>query len=98
MACVSIELALRTQHVDYIEYLAERDDTNFSRAFGALLEAKIQPSPDKRSKPPRKIRKRMMFIAYHLELLDQLSEKLGLSRSDTARRIIDEALAKDPTI
>lgn len=99
MLCVRCVLTLRTQQIDYLEYLAERDDTNLSRAFGRIIERKIvvQP-PTEQARASRKLRKTLTLLPSHLEMIDQMSESLGLPRSDIARRLIDEALAKDSTI
>jgi len=96
--CVPIDLTLRSHHLNYLELLAERHDTNLSRAFGMLVEEKMTELAADRPQPPRKARMHMTFIVYHLEMLDQLAERLGLCRSEAARRLIDDALARDPAL
>ena len=46
-------------------------------------------------KPARKVRKHFSLQIRHLSFIDRLTVKWGMSRAAVARRLIDEALAKD---
>jgi hypothetical protein len=95
---VTVNLYLRTQHVEYLEFLAERWETSVSQAFQMIIEKKSSVPIAERARPSQKIRKHLTITKAKLESLDRAAGRGGLERSDAARRLIDEALAKDPNI
>lgn len=95
---VDIDLTLRTSQVDYLEYLAECWEAPFSRALRRLIDSRIAAEMDAPSRPPRKFRKHVKLEAHHLTFIDKIAAREGLSRSDIARRLIDEARLEDQTL
>lgn len=95
---VPIDLTLRSQHIQYLEYIAERDEIPLSRALGTLIERKMSVASPAASRAPRKVDKHVTVLSSHLAWLDRLAARLGIQRSDAVRRLIDEALTKDVTL
>ena len=93
---VRVNIKLRTSQAEYLAYLADRDETSLSRAFGVLVEAFGVIAAVR--KPVMK--RQFLFLATpaQLSVLDGLAAAHGLSRSDTARRLIDAAQADDPAM
>lgn len=90
---VAVELRLRTPQAAYLERLAGATDTDESRALRRLIDRRIaqdvEPPP---SSPAKKQRKHLKLGRRHVAFLDKIRDRLGLSRSDMARRIIDDAM------
>jgi hypothetical protein len=93
-----IDLTLRTQQLQYLEYLAERDELPLSRALARIIDRCAEVPWSHPVNPTKKARKHFFLAPKHIALLDQLSVIWGLPRSDVARRLIDEALEKDTTL
>jgi hypothetical protein len=86
-------LHLRVPHVRYLRYIADRDSIPISGAIAAIIaghaEAALQ---DRRS--VKKARQHFTIQEEHMELLDRLAARLGLTRSDMMRRLIDHAMGE----
>jgi hypothetical protein len=95
---IDVDLTLRTQQADYLEYLADRDETNEAVAFRRILDKRMASQSGIPPSPPQKVRKHYTVMGYHLEFIDRMAAWWGLPRSDVVRRLIDEALSKDTTI
>ena len=94
---LTIDLSLRTPHVHYLEYLAEQHGLSVSGAFGFILEQHASLVM-LNYKPPRKRRKHLSIDPKHADILDRLAVRSGLLKADVARRLIDEAMAKDEVV
>lgn len=94
----TVDLTLRTKQVQYLEYIAERDDIPLSHALGQILASAIETEAPATERKTIKIRKHFSLTIQHVQFLDKLSTRYGLWRSDIARRLIDDALSKDRTI
>lgn len=92
----AVDLTLRTQQIVYLEYLSERDDSPLSHALGKIIDKAMLVIVLEQGRPTRKVRKHFSMSPAHVAFIDRLSVKWGIPRSDVARRLIDEALAKDP--
>lgn len=93
----TIDLSLRTPHVHYLEYLAEQHGLSVSGAFGLILE-KHTSLTLLSYKPPRKEKKHLLIDPRHAEILERLAVRSGLFKADIARRLIDEAMARDEVV
>jgi hypothetical protein len=95
---MGLDLTLRSRQVQYLEYIAERDDLPLSHALEKVLSCAMSAEAPETSRRTVKIRKHFSLGVVHIEFLDTLAARLGLLRSDVARRLIDEARAKNQTI
>ncbi len=95
---MTTDLTLRTQHVQYLEYIADRDDIPLSHALEKVLADAAAGDAPPNGRRTVKIRKHFSIAVAHVTFLDTMAARLGLWRSDVARRLIDEARAKDQTI
>lgn len=93
-----MDVALRTQHVDYLEYLAERDGITLSHAFSLVLEAFKIAARTRRKPPNKRADKHFSLGDEHHAFLQRLSVDWGVSQSEVARRLIDGAIQQDPDI
>jgi len=108
---VAVNLELRSSQKAYLEYLAEsesrralagepdaEDEPSISlvlrRLFDRLMAA--HPNPGKRT--AKKQRSHVSLAAAHVEFIDAMAARAGVSRSDMARRLIDAAAANDETV
>lgn len=91
-----VKLELRSQHSEYLNRVAQREDTTVSAVLAGIIEAYAQPSETESKRSARKARPHLSIKPEHLALLDGLALRLGLSRSDVTRRLIDDAQADDP--
>ena len=89
-----VEIGLRSQHIHYLEYLAEQNGVSLSVAFSQIISRYAVTSSATR-KPPRKRRQDVVLDSRHVALLDRLALEQGLFRADVARRLIDAAIAED---
>ena len=90
---VGVHLYLRTSQAAFIENLAEIQSVDESRALWRLINKRIANSPaSSPTDPALKQRKHLKICSRHLTYIENLSVQWGLGRSDTVRRIIDEAL------
>lgn len=88
---------LRTQHVHYLEFLAEQLGVSLSGAFGSVIEkhgAIVLTS----YLPPRKETKHFRIEPRHAELISRIAMRQGLPKADIARRLIEEAMAQDEVV
>jgi hypothetical protein len=87
----TIDVHLRTQHVEYLSYIAGRDEVSVSRAFASVVEqyAEIVAVTYKSA---RKASKHLSVGPDHLRILDGRAAVAGLSRSEMSRRLIDAAI------
>jgi hypothetical protein len=96
---IPIEFSFRTQHVEYLTLLAERWETSISDAFRTLVDKKIAAAANEPARPPSKqITKHLTVSAKHLQFIDGMAGQTGLSRSDVARRLINEMLERDKSV
>ena len=93
---VRVDFLVRSQHVEYLEYVAERDQVSLSAALTTVLDENLigfsRPAGGRRS---GKERLHLYIPAHHLALLDRLAVMTGLSRTDAAMRVIEAALQSD---
>lgn len=89
----TIGLTLRTQQADYLERVAESEETSLSQAFGSILEAMAGETDIPAKSPTWRVRKHLVIDPRHQDVLNRLAAKWGLSKSDVARRLIDQASA-----
>lgn len=88
----TVTLHLRTRQARFLSEVASREDISLSRALARVIES-YKPNPTGALPPPR-ARKAMRHLAItpsHLAVLDKLALDWGLTRTDVARRLIDEA-------
>jgi hypothetical protein len=78
--------------VAYLERIAERDEVSVSRALANLIDTQIAPASFEVKRPAHKVRRHIWISDEHLELLQRLTARMGLSRSDVVRRLLDGAL------
>jgi hypothetical protein len=90
----TIDVHLRTQHVEYLNLIAEREEKSISRAFAMIVEryAEIVAVTYKSA---RKASKHLSVSPEHLSILDGRAAMAGLSRSELSRRLIDAAIIDD---
>jgi len=93
-----LTLCLRTQQVDYLEYIAERDDIPLSRAFWSVLDRHAEIAQLRPRRPSQKAMKHLTLDDPHRAILERLSVRFGIPLVEVSRRVIDEALASDGTI
>lgn len=93
-----VEFILRTQQADYLRYIADRDSTTLSAAFGAIVENYRSRQMPLQARSPQKIRTQLYVATIDRDFLDGLAIVLGVYRSDVARRLIDDAVARDDTV
>jgi len=88
----TVTLSLRTRQANYLAQIAARKDVSLSRAFAQVIERyRVPPSAASvLAAPPRIARTHFVMDPDHLALIDALALAWGLSRTDVARRIIDE--------
>ena len=89
----TIDLRLRTHHAECLHIIARRDEISVSKAFANILEKHADLTDPSISEPAHKSRLHLWASLTHIAILDRLSVKWGLTRSDVARRLIDRELA-----
>lgn len=95
---IDVDLTLRTQQIQYLEYLCDRDDVPIGGALGLIIDEFSSKGIPQRTRPARKVRKHVLIQKAHLVVIDQLSVLRGLTRSEIVRRLIDAALSRDNTL
>lgn len=102
---VLIDLQLRTPQLVFINRFALREGLTFSGAISKIMEIQMaeyksggDDAQSKSAHPTKKVRKHISIHTKHVVHIDNLGVKLGLCRSDVARRLIDDARSKDQTI
>lgn len=88
---VKVRIRLLNYHVDYLEYVADQDDLTMSKVVADILDAFEEFHPPKHTMPTQKDRVNITLSLTHDQLLDRLSARWGVSRSEVARRLIDRA-------
>lgn len=91
----TMDTYLRSPQLAYLRRISEREGVSLSQALGSIIETQAEVASDQ-SSSSRKARTTLTLEPAQLALLDRLALKLGLSRSDVARRLIDHAQANDP--
>lgn len=94
----TIDVTLRSQQIDYLRRVAEREDVSLSRALACIIETYAEIAASKPRRPTRKARTHFHSTPAHVALIDQLTVKWGVRKSEVVRRVIDGALAADPWI
>ena len=93
---VRLDLRMRSQHVEYLAYIAERDDVSVTRALTVILEENLigfqRPPSTQRS---QKARVHLCVSEHHLALLDRLAVITGRTRTEAAMRVIEAAYEND---
>ena len=82
---------LRTPHLRYLRAVAEQESITLSGAFAAI----INQHGDTMLHSPRRVEKvvpHVFLTQEQLGILDRLAAHMGITRSDMARRLIDEAM------
>lgn len=92
-----IRLTLRTNHLTYLEYIADRDRSTVHDAMNKVIDG-FSGANDTTAQRPKKACVDVVLKIEMLDILDRLSAQNGLERSDMARRLIDETQARDQTI
>lgn len=96
---IPIEFSFRTEQVSYMQALAERWETSLSSVFRTLVDKRITASTTEGPWiPPKQITKNLTISAKHLQYIDGVASRTGLSRSDVARRLINEMLERDKSV
>jgi hypothetical protein len=93
---VLVDLTVRTPHLDYLAYIADRDSLMLSHAFEAVLAEAAQyvTLPEK----PRRVRKERLHVSIGRSWADYitaLTRLWGVPRSEVARRLIDMARTRE---
>lgn len=89
---VWVDLTLRSDHADYLEYIADRDSLLLSHALEAVLDEvaqRLSQVPQRR--PNRKRRVHVSIAKSRLLLVDLLVVKWGIKRSQVVMRLVDMA-------
>ena len=97
-AFARVHIDLRTRQSQYLEYLAERDDSTLSRALETVIESAIKRLY---VDPPMNAQKLRIHFTMSLKCIDYinlLASRWGLPRNDVVRRLIDDAAACDTTV
>lgn len=93
---VWVELTLRTEHAEYLEYIAERDSLLLSHALEYVVAEVAQAVRiPARPKPSRKERRHVSIGQSSHDFINQLAALWGIPRSGAARRLIELAMARD---
>lgn len=86
-------LRLMTHHVDYLRRTARQNDSCMSKVFGDIIEnLTVVDRPTKNN--PVQSPLSVTISIEHLAAIDGLAVRLGISRSDVARRLIESVQAK----
>ena len=94
-----VDVRLRTDRVQYLEYRAQRDEISLSQALESIIDAHAPlPTPRALTRPGRIERKHLTIDGARLAVIDRLALEWGLMRSDVAARLIDEARQDDPIL
>ena len=93
-----VDINLRSHQANYLEYLAERDETSASAALRVLLETYGNALLRAPRIPPRKIRKNVTLKQVHMDILGALGLQWGVKRAEATRRLLDEARRMDGTL
>ena len=91
---VDLDLTLRSRHVEYLRYVADRDSVPVSHVLCAILNRALERSLVEHVS--RKSRVHVVVNALHLAHIDRMALSLGVYRSEVVRQLIDEALAEEP--
>lgn len=92
-----IDLRLRPPQVRYLEYVAERDEVSFSRAFATVVEL-YAPNVERLAALPQPDRRVVFLPEPNLAVLDRLAMAWQITRAETARRLIDDARREFPRL
>lgn len=92
---IAVDLTLRTQQVEYLEYLSDRDESSLSYAMAKIIAKAKLVIVLEQGRPAQKIRKHLTLSEAHVGFIDRLAVTWGIPRNDVARRLIDAALATD---
>lgn len=97
---VPVFLILRTHHIDYLAHLCDRHYLDRPHeALARVIEQNLnKPVAKERSQTPKVSRLHTALQQNHLAFIDRMAKSTGVERSDVVRRLLDEALAGDPTI
>lgn len=93
-----LDIYLRSQQANYLEYMAERDESSLSAAFASILETYGNAARYQTRAPTRKVRKHIILRPLHMSILDALVLQWGIRRAEVARALLDEARRQDKTI
>lgn len=88
-------LRLRTPHAKFLKYRAEADDMEISRILRRLINVCImreQANAAGQAESFELYRRHFLLTPAQLGFLDRMSERLGITRSEAARRVLDTAL------
>lgn len=92
-----IVLSLRTQHTNYLEYIAQRDEIPISHVVARIVTENASVL-DPGVKPSRQDDRHITIEQEKLAILDGLVVVLGMGRSEIMRRLIDKAMSEDPIL
>jgi hypothetical protein len=95
---VRVNLYLRSRQIQYLEYLAERHECALSHAVGRIVGRARQTTDLEVGRPAQKECRHFSLDQTHIGFIDLLAAKWGVNRSEVARRLIDDALARDQSI
>ena len=91
----SFDVRLRSQHVAYLRTVAEREETNLSRAFVLILERYANGHGAPSGRPVRKERVHLWLSPHHRRVFMSIAARMGVQNGEVARRLIDEAIAAE---
>ena len=93
---VELDLRMRSLHVEYLEYVAERDDVSLSHALTLILDEKLATYAPASVRRSEKARVHLCVPERCLAILDRLALETGRSRTEAAMRVIETARENDP--
>lgn len=97
LKCQDADILLRDHHVEFLTFLAEESGSTVSVALSKILARTVASPKKSPSKPSKSVRKHLVFIPAQLAMIDRMAVLFGVQRSDIVRRLIDEAIALQPT-
>lgn len=87
---VGANIGLRTTHLRYLRMKADHDGISLSRALAGIIAAQA-PDASRTLCRIEKVWVHLNLQPDHMEALDALAVRMGLTRSDVVRRLIDQA-------
>lgn len=90
-----VQLRLLSHEVKFLERYAAQEEISVSRALGRVIDESAWLPLDTRRKSPSQVNRHLWLTDESLALLERLRARMGLSRSDVVRRILDGAIVAE---
>jgi hypothetical protein len=90
-----LQVELRSQQANFLQKTADNEYISLSKALGGIIGRYGHDTLSTYRKAAKKVRFHFVIHPDHLALLDMISVKAGLFRSDVIRRLIDRAAERD---